>query len=84
MKKICRTITLKKFESEINDCKDIKGEDFMVLFDDGKYERVYLKYDLIKILENDHVRSINYIFDMTDRILVRRDVLINTDEVTKC
>lgn len=80
MKKVCRTIKLLKFKNEVNDCKNIEGKDFLVCFKSGKYKEVYCKSDLIKLLEKDHINPIWYIFDMTDRILVRRDVLIQTDE----
>lgn len=83
MKKICRTIKLRKFKSLINDFKSIEGNTFAVLFEDGKYERVYLKEDLTRLLEKDHIRPILYIFDMADKIIVNRDILIDTDEVAK-
>ena len=83
MKKICRTIKLRKLKTDINikSLEKQKNKDFVVLFDDGKYERVYSKEDLISLLERDHIRSIWYIFDMTDRIILDRDTLINIDNI---
>lgn len=83
MKKICRTIKLRKFKTKLNEesIKDIVCTDFIVLFDDGKWLLAYNKDHLRELLEKDHIRSIRYIFDMTDRIIIDRDVLINTDEV---
>lgn len=83
MKKICKTIKLMKFRSKLNEdsIKNIEGTEFLVCFDDNKYEHVYFKYDLVKLLEKDHIRGIRYIFDFTDRIIIRRDVLIDIDEV---
>lgn len=83
MKKICRTIKLMKFKSRLNEesIKNIEGNEFLVCFEDNRFERVYFKHDLIGLLEKDHIKPIRYIFDMTDRILIRRDILIDTDEV---
>lgn len=83
MKKICRTIKLMKFKSKLNEdfIKNIEGTEFLVCFEDNRYEHVYFKCDLVRLLEKDHIRPIKYIFDMTDRILIRRDILIDTDEV---
>lgn len=84
MKKICRTIKLMKFRSELNEdsIKSLEGTEFLVCFSNGKYTIVYGGTDDLRLLlERDHIRQIRYIFDMTDRILIRRDVLIDTDEV---
>lgn len=83
MKKICRTIKLMKFESKLNEdsIKKIKGTDFVVCFNNGKYIKVYDKDDLRRLLERDHINPIRYVFDLTDRIIIKRDVLIDTDEV---
>lgn len=83
MKRICRTIKLMKFRSKLNEdsIKNLEGIEFIVCFDDGKYIGACDTYDLRKLLERDHINPIRYIFDITDRIMVRRDVLIDTDEV---
>jgi len=41
------------------------------------------KYDLRKMLERDHINHIMYIFDATNRIIINRDVLINTDDLER-
>lgn len=81
MKKIKRIITLRKLKTEMNreSLKQFEGHEFVVLFDDGKYEKVYFKEELIEVLENDYRRSVWYIFDMTDRIIIDRNVLINVE-----
>lgn len=83
MKKICRTIKLMKFKSKLNEdsVKNLEGTEFIVCFDNGKYERCICKEEVRNFLEKDHINPIRYIFDMTDRILIRRDILIDTDEV---
>ena len=83
MKKICRTIKLMKFKTDIcdTDLEKIRGSDFVVLFWNDTYVKCYGKDELRYILEKDHINPIRYIFDLTDRIILDRDVLINTYEV---
>lgn len=83
MKKICRTIKLMRFKSRLNEdsLNQLEETEFIVCFGNGKFIHVYGKEDLRLLLERDHINPIRYIFDMTDRILIRRDVLIDTDEV---
>lgn len=83
MKNICRTLKLMKFKSKLNEesIKNIEGTEFIVCFNNGKYTSACDKDDLRKLLERDHINPIRYIFDMTDRIIISRDVLIDTDEV---
>jgi len=83
MKKICRKLSLRRIKTEITKevLKECEGRDFIVLFDNGKYERTYFKEDLISILEKDHINRIYCLFDLTDKIYVDRDVLINTDNL---
>ncbi len=78
MKRIFQTIRLRKFKTSVikQNLTQLEGKEFIVLFDDGKYERVYFREDLKGILEKDHLRRIYYIFDLTDRIVVDRDILI--------
>ena len=40
--------------------------------------RDYSETKLYSYLEKDHLRPIKYIFDMTDRIIINRDIIINT------
>lgn len=83
MKKICRTIKLRKYKCKVPEdvIKLQENKEFIICFADNKYESVYDTWDLRKILEKDHIRQIRYIFDLTDRIVLDRDVLINTDEI---
>ena len=83
MKKIFRNIKLKKFKCKINEesIKKQEGTGFIVCFDDDKYVHCFNTWDLRRLLERDHIRRIHYIFDLTDRIIISRDVLINTDEL---
>lgn len=85
MKKICRTIKLRKYKCKLNEdsIKQFEGKEFVVCFRDNKYVFVYDTWDLRELLEKDHIRKIQYIFDLTDRIILSRDVLINTDELEK-
>lgn len=83
MKKICRTIKLRKYKCKINEesMKKQENKEFIVCFDDDKYMTVYDTWDLRRLLEKDHIRRIHYIFDLTDRIILDRDVLINVDDL---
>lgn len=80
MKKICRTIKLKKFKSMV-DLDRIDGYEYVVCFDDNTYKWCLSKSELRQCLENDHIKSIRYIFDMNDGIIISRDILIDTDEI---
>ena len=46
-----------------------------------KEATLYTKDDLIRLLEKDHIKPIRYIFNMSDRIIVDRDIHINIEEV---
>lgn len=83
MKKIIQTIKLRKFRTELNksNLKGITDNDFLVWYKDGTCERAYSKYDLINILEKDHIKPIQYIFEMNDRIIVDRDIKINVEDI---
>lgn len=85
MKKICRTIKLIKLKSELNEESISKWEnhEFIVCFSNNKWCMACDKYDLRKMLERDHINPICYIFDITNRIIISRDVLINTDDLER-
>ena len=90
MKKIIQTIKLRKFRTELNksSLKGFTDNDLVEirLVDkhcNGTCERAYSKYDLINILEKDHIKPIQYVFEMNDRILVDRDIKIDIKEVDK-
>lgn len=43
-------------------------------------QECYTKDDLIRLLEKDHIKPIRYIFNMSDRIIVDRDIRLNIEE----
>lgn len=83
MKQVCRYIKLRKLKSGIQkeSWEKLAGNEFIVIFQDGTTEHCIEKYELYHCLEKDHIKPIRYIFDMTDRISINRDIIINTDEV---
>lgn len=85
MKKIIQTIKLRKFRTELNksSLKGVTDNDFLVWYKNGTCERAYSKHDLINILEKDHIKPIQYVFEMNDRIVVDRDIKIDIDELEK-
>ena len=84
MKTVCRKLKLKKYRSELTEdiCKETDGTNFLIVFSGGscKYGD---EYDVRRALEEDHIKKIDYIFDMNDRITIRRDIIIDTDEIIK-
>lgn len=83
MKKVCRIIKLRKYKSffDKETIDKIEGHDFIVCFSDSTFEWCISKDELTKCLEKDHIKRIRYIFDMSDRISINRDVLIDTSEI---
>lgn len=85
MKKICRTIKLKKYKTQFIEDEDwIKSREnnsWIIVFTDWTATFCWDKNELYKYLENDHIKSIQYIFDIIDKITIDRDVIINTDEL---
>ena len=83
MKKICRKLKLMKygcvFDQETLD--KLSGESFVVCFSNGTYENYCSRSDLVRVLENDHIKRIRYIFDMVNRIIVDRTVIIDTEDI---
>lgn len=59
----------------------LSGENFIVCFCDGTYKSYCSRSDLVGILENDHIKKISYIFDMVNRIIVGRTVIIDTEDI---
>lgn len=55
--------------------------DYLVWFKDNSCQECYTKDDLIRLLEKDHIKPIQYIFNMSDKIIVDRDIHINIKEV---
>lgn len=83
MKKIMKTIKLHRFRTELNKSvvDKLAGQEFVVTYQDNTWEKVYYKEDLIPILNRDDKKPIHYIFDMTDRIIVDREILINPIDI---
>lgn len=83
MKKIIQTIKLRRLKTEVN--KEIIEKmcegDYLVWFKDNSCQECCTKDDLIRLLEKDHIKPIRYIFNMSDRIIVDRDIYINKDEI---
>ena len=85
MKKIIQTIKLRKYKTKIVEetLKKYPNEEYLILYKDGTTETTILKYKLIKALQKDHIKPIRYIFDMTDRICIDRNIKINIDGLEK-
>lgn len=83
MKKICQTIKLRRFKTGLSEenQKMLEGNDFLVLYKDDTVKHIYTKDDLIEELENDHIKPIRYIFDMSDRIILDRDIKIDITKI---
>lgn len=83
MKKIVQTIKLHKLKTEVNKeyVEKMDEGNYLILFKDDTCKQVYTKDGLINILSKDHIKPIRYIFSMADRIVVDRDIHINTDEI---
>lgn len=83
MKKICRTIKLKKYKTYLDELslEKIEGNNFIICFNDGSWIFGINKDDLQNNLEKDHIKRIRFIFDFGDRICINRDVVIDTDEI---
>lgn len=83
MKKIIQTIKLRRLKTEVNkESIEIMCEgNYLVWFKDNSCQECYTKDDLIRLLKKDHIKPIRYIFSMSDRIIVDRDIHINIKEV---
>ncbi len=83
MKKICRTIKLMKYKCFMDKetIDKIEGYDFVVCFSDSTFEYCVSKSELESCLRRDHIKRIRYIFDVSDRISIDRDVLIDTNNI---
>ena len=83
MKNILQTIKLRRLKTEFtkDSLKQFEGHDFYVLYKDETWEWAIGKEDLARILKNDHIKPIYYIFDATDRIIVDRNVRIDVNNI---
>ena len=82
-KKIIQAIKLRKLKTEVNKkfIEEANEGSYLVWYKDGTCKEVNFKDDLIDILSKDHIKPIRYIFNMSDRIIVDREIYINTEEV---
>lgn len=83
MKKIAQTIKLRKFKTNLSpeSIELLEGNEFLIWYKDGTTKDIFLKDDLIEALENDHIKPIRYIFDMSDRIILDRDIKIDITKI---
>lgn len=83
MKKICRVLKLCKYRGFLSEetKHNLENHEFMVLFEDHTFKHCISKFEVYTYLERDHIKPILYIFDMVDRIIVSRDILIDTDHI---
>lgn len=83
MKKICQTIKLRKYKTKIVEeaLKIYPEHSYLIWYKDGTAKCIDFKDDLIEVLSKDHIRPIRYIFDMTDRIILDRDILIDIKDI---
>lgn len=81
LKKIIQTIKLRKYKTKVVDeaLKHHPINEYLIWYKDGMAEDVWNKDELINILEKDHIRPIRYIFDMTDRIILDRDIKVDIE-----
>lgn len=82
MKKICRTIRLRRFKCLVD--KDairmLGGDEYIVCFDNNTYKHCLSKGELYHCLEQDHIKGIRCVFDVLDRMIIDRDILIKIDD----
>lgn len=83
MKKIIQTIKLRKFKTNLSQesIELLEGNEFLIWYKDNTVKVIYLKEDLIFELKNDHIKPIRYIFDMSDRIILDRDIKIDITKI---
>lgn len=86
MKKIFQTIKLRAtMRSVLKDSDALlehyTGNSWLILYDDGTWTKVWDKYDLIRAIESDHYKRISCIVDSADRMLLDRDIQVDTSEL---
>lgn len=81
MNKLIQTIKLRRLKTEINKegIEKMCEGNYLVWFKDNSCKEAYTKEDLIEILSKDHIKPIRYIFSMSDRIVIDRNIHINID-----
>ena len=82
MKKAIKKYTLRKLKTSIpiENLKDFAESEFIILYRDNKYEEVYNKDDLLARIETKGP-DIWYIFDMIDRIILERHIIIKGESI---
>lgn len=83
LKKIIQIIKLRKYKTKVvvEALKQHPVNEYLIWYKDGMAESVWNKDELISKLEKDHIRPIRYIFDMTDRIILDRDIEIDIKSI---
>ena len=76
MKKLFKTIKIRPlFKKEFKEAQRKYTQGYIVLFQKSNtYKLVYNKDDLLSLVEQDNKERIAYIFDLTDRIIVDRNI----------
>lgn len=76
MKKLFKTIKIRPlFKKELKEAQRKYTQGYIVLFQKSNtYKLVYNKDDLLSLVEQDNKERIAYIFDLTDRIIVDRNI----------
>ncbi len=84
MKKIIQTIKLHKLKTEVNkECiEKMDKNNYLVLFKDDTCKYVYTKDELMNVLSKDHIKPVKYVFNMSDRITVDRNIYIDINEMS--
>ena len=82
MKKLFKTIKIKPlFKKEFKEEQRKYTQGYIVLFKKtDTYKLIYNKDDLLSLLEQDNKEKIAYIFDLTDRIIVDRNIKVEDME----
>ena len=73
MFKMFKNIKLRKL---INVSKNMRKCEYIILFKNDTYKNVYSKFDLIWEIEQDTQGKIYYIFDMADRIILDKEIVV--------
>lgn len=80
MRKLIQTITLRKYKTKIIEDAELYDEDYLVWYKDNTCENAPSGSELMKILSKDHIKPIRYIFNMSDRIILDRDIHIKKED----
>ena len=86
MKKIFQTIKLRAtmrsvFKDSERLLEHYTNNSWLVLYADGTWDKVYDKHDLIRTIESDHYKRIDYIVDSADKMTLDRDIQVDISEL---